>query len=128
MPLPNRETKLSNKDAAAIYQDGLAAYETGRFLDAIGLLCQIAESSNLAATLARFYLSQAHLQQGLFHLRAGQHADSARHLTAAQRLNPESAGMSRYLIQCHVGQRRFDLAAATIEREHANDQSSADAT
>jgi len=114
--------RQSNQNAAAIYQQGLAAYETGRSLDAIELLSRIAETSSLPATLARFYLGQAYLRQGLVELEAGRYADAAGYLTAARRINPDSVGLSRYLITCHAGLGRFDMAAAEIERSQATNQ------
>lgn len=103
-------------NAARVYQEGLAAYETGRYCDAIAKLSALAEDRSLPGTLARFYLSQAHLQQGISELNGGNYAVAARHFSESRRINPDSAGLSNYLTACHVGQGRFDLAAAEIER------------
>lgn len=104
----------------AAYQSGLAAYETGRYLEAIRLLGPVAEGGNLPATLARFYLGQAHLKQGIAELRAGRFAQAAEHLSIARRINPDSGSLPRYLADCYVGLSRFDMAAREIEQDRSN--------
>lgn len=111
---------------AAIYQTGLAAFESGRFEEAVKQLATIAESKNLCATLARFYLGQAHLRLGIDRLRAGKHAEALNHLNASRQFNPDSSTLSRYLAACYAGQRRFDLAAAEIERDETTGRPDAD--
>ncbi len=105
-------------NAAALYQQGLAAFETGRYLEAIEKLSAIGEGpgKNLPATLARFYLGQAHLQQGLIDLTARRFAEAAAHFAESRRNNPDSKDLSSYLTTCYLGQGRFDLAAAEMER------------
>lgn len=107
---------LTPAQAAAIYQRGLAAFETERYADAVELLSAIADAGSLTGTLARFYLGQAHTHCGVADLKAGRHAAAARHFNAARTINPDSANLSRYLAACHVGNGRFDLAAMEIER------------
>lgn len=102
--------------AAATYQQGIAAFETGRYPEAIEKLSDIAEQDTLPGTLARFYLGQAHMKQGIAELNAKEFASAARHFAEARRINPDSAGLSKYIIACHVGQGRFDMAAGEIER------------
>lgn len=102
--------------AAAIYQKGIAAFETGRYSEAIELLASIAEQSSLPATLAKFYLGQAHMKQGIRELNAKSFAPAARHFAEARRINPNSEGLSKYIIACHVGQGRFDMAADELEK------------
>jgi tetratricopeptide (TPR) repeat protein len=103
--------------AASQYQTGLAAYEQGRYRDAIDLLSSLSGQHSLPGTLATFYLGQAHLKQGLADLHAGRYDDAAKHLAAARRINPESAGLSRYLTAAYVGQNRFDQVADELTRE-----------
>ena len=114
----------SQRNAAAAYQSGLAAFEQGRLVEAIELLTAIADLHNLSGTLARFYLGQAHLQHGLNELRMGRYASAARHLTSAREINPTTAGLARYLVACHVGRGRYDLAA--VELEKAQDENRGD--
>ncbi len=104
------------KNAAAAYQAGLATFEQGRYAEAVEMLSAIAEGASLPATLARFYLGQAHLQLGIGEFRLGHYASAAKHFTAARALNPGSADLSRYLLACHVGRGRFDKAAEELER------------
>jgi tetratricopeptide (TPR) repeat protein len=109
------------------YQRGLAAYETGQYPRAIEALAQIAERRHLPGTLARFYLGQAHLQQGIVDLDAGRHAEAARHFSEARRINPAAPGLSEYLTRCHLGQRQYELAAAEMERDGASSAATTDA-
>lgn len=106
-------------NAAALYQQGLSAFETGRYLEAIEKLTAIGEGRNLPATLARFYLGQAHLQQGLADLTDQRFAEAASHFAESRRINPDASGLSSYLTTCYLGQGRFDLAAAEMERSIA---------
>ncbi len=105
--------------AAAVYQAGLAAFEAGRYGEAIETLTTIAEENSLPGTLARFYLGRAHLQEGVSELNAGLYSRAAAHFAEARRINPDSTGLSSYIAACHVGQGRFDLAAAAMEQERA---------
>jgi tetratricopeptide (TPR) repeat protein len=109
--------KTPSQSATATYQAGLAAFEQGRYPEAIELLSTIADQRNLPSTLGRFYLGQARFHQGISELRLGRCAAAARHLTAARQANPGSANLSRYLLACHVGRGRFDLAAAELEKD-----------
>jgi len=114
---PGRGRKTGhNRNAAATYQAGIAAFEQGRYNEAVELLSAIAEQRSLPGTLARFYLGQTHLHHGIDELRLGRYASAARHLTAAREINPNSDDLSRYLLASHVGQGRFDLAAAELEK------------
>ncbi|MBN2561818.1 MAG: tetratricopeptide repeat protein [Phycisphaerae bacterium] len=123
--LPRRGRKPGkNGNAAATYQAGIAAFEQGRYAEAIRLLSSIADHRSLSGTLGRFYLSQAHMHLGISELRLGRHASAARHLTAAREINPGSVDLSRYLLACHVGRGRFDLAV--VELEKAQDQGRGD--
>ena len=108
--------------ATRLYQEGLAALEQGRYSDAIERLSRIRGGGNLPGTLASFYLGQAHARFGIEELRAGRYGSAAKHLTEAREINPESGGLSKYLVRCFVGQRRFDLAAVELEKEPARHQ------
>ena len=116
MPVEPRSPGTPAEDAR-IYQRGLAAFEAGQYRDAVELLEQVAASANLSATLARFYLGQAHMHVGIEELRAGRHAQAVRHFNIARESNPESSTLSRYIAAAYASQRRFDLAAAEIERD-----------
>jgi tetratricopeptide (TPR) repeat protein len=126
MNLNPHQGKTSAREAAALYQKGLAAFETGRYLEAIESLSTIAHQRGLPGTLAGFYLGQAHMNHGINELRAGRYDDAAEHLTAARRINPDSADLWRYLTISHVKRNRFDLAAS--ELENARQRDSADET
>ena len=119
--MPKKEPPSSSRlNAHAAYQSGLAAYETGRFLEAIELLTPVAEGGNLPATLARFYLGQAHMQQGIAELSTGNYSAAAEHLATARTINPDSGSLPRYLADCYIGLGRFDMAAREIEQDRGN--------
>jgi tetratricopeptide (TPR) repeat protein len=109
------ESSSKRPNLHAAYQAGLAAYETGRYAEAIGLLAPLAEQTSLLGTLARFYLGQAHMQQGIAELRARRFREAAEHLARARQLNPDSGSLPRYLADCYAGLNRFDMAAREIE-------------
>lgn len=104
----------------AAYQAGLAAFETGRYSEAIELLASVAEEAGLPATLARFYLGQAHMQQGIVDLRARRFREAAEHLAKARQFNPDSGSLPRYLTDCYVGLNRFDMAAREMEADDSS--------
>ncbi len=118
--------KIPRRAAAAVYQRGIAAYEMGRFQEAIETLTPIAAENDLAGTLAAFYLGQAHLRLGLEDMQAGRYGAAAAHLTRARRTNPSCRNVWQHLTACHIGQGRFDLAAAELQR--ARDVGDADDT
>ncbi|MFQ5430107.1 MAG: tetratricopeptide repeat protein [Phycisphaerae bacterium] len=122
----DRYPKQPHGKAARAYQEGLVAFEAGRYRDAIALLSSIPEDCGLCATLARFYLGQARQRQGLLDLRAGRHTEAIRQFGAARRINPDSADLSRYLAASYAGQGRFDLAAVEYERGDAADTGDVD--
>jgi len=115
-----------SRHPAAIYQEGMAAYETGRFLEAIRLLESIINQRGLPATLAKFYLGQAHMRQGIVEIEAGRYAGAAAHLSKARTINPDTPSLSRYLAVCYAAEQRFDLATLELEREESS--GSGDAT
>ncbi len=116
---------LSPSDIQDIYQRGIAAYETGRYSEAIALLESLGETRGLAANLAHYYLGQAHMRLGMAELSAGRHAEAARHFNAARAINPNAASFSKHISACYAADRRFDLAASELEREQlrAGDES-----
>jgi tetratricopeptide (TPR) repeat protein len=121
MNLDHHQSKVPAKEAAAIYQRGLAAFETGRYPEAIDLLAIIAQQRSLPGTLAGFYLGQAHMRHGINELQAGRYEDAAEHLTAARRINPDSVDLWRFLTVSHVKRGRPDLAATELENaRHRN--------
>ncbi|MEK6644129.1 MAG: tetratricopeptide repeat protein [Planctomycetota bacterium] len=109
----------ANRSPAAAYQAGLAAFETGRYDEAIGLLEPIASERGLASTLARFYLGQAHLKLGVDQLNGTEYGAAAKSFLAAREINPDSTDLSRYLARCHAALRQFDLVANELERDQA---------
>jgi len=118
--LPGRgKDKGGDAHAAATYQVGLAAFEAGRFREAIEHLSRIADQRNLAATLARFYLGQAYLRLGIAELRNQDYEAASRHLAEARRINPDSVGLATYLAACHRARGRLDAAVGELEREQA---------
>ena len=123
MDLNPHQGKASAKEAAGLYQKGLAAFETGRYPEAIELLSAVAQQRGLPGTLAGFYLGQAHMNHGISELRAGRYDAAAEHLTAARRINPDSVDLWRYLTVSHVRRGRFDLAASELENAKQRDPS-----
>ncbi len=111
-----RKDTLSPAVAATIYRDGMNAYDRGDFAEAIDTLSRLNSSHALSNTLARFYLGQAYHKLGLQCLRDGQHAEAVEHLTKARDINPEAQGLPGHLAAAFAGQRRYDLAAAELER------------
>jgi len=107
--------RMTPVEAAVLYRDGLVAFEANDFETAIAHLSQIEDACSVSSTLARFYLGQSHLNFGIELLNAGRHAAAIHHFNTARRLNPEAAGLSRYLAACHAAQRNFGLAASEIE-------------
>jgi|CXWL01.1.fsa_nt_gi tetratricopeptide (TPR) repeat protein len=107
----------SNAARASLYQTGIAAFETGRYAEAIEALATVAETNGLPATLAKFYLGQAHMKEGVAQLQAGCFESAVRHLAAARTINPDSSSLAAYLAACHVGLNQFDMAAQEYERQ-----------
>ncbi len=103
-------------EANATYERGLSAYEDGDYAGAVEHLSQIANDAGLTGTLASFYLGEAHARLGAAALQAARHADAIAHLSTARKLNPQSAGLSRYLAACYAGLSRYDWAAAELEK------------
>lgn len=108
--------RMTSAEAAALYRDGLAAFEAHDFQEAISLLGRIEDSASLSSTLAKFYLGQSHLKLGVHLLNEGRHAEAIPHFNTARHLNPDAAGLSRYLAACYAAQRQYDLAAAELEK------------
>ena len=82
--------RMSPAEAAGLYRDGLAAFETGDYEAAISALSQIDDSCSLSSTLAKFYLGQSHLKFGIEQLNNARHDVALHHFNAARRLNPEA--------------------------------------
>jgi tetratricopeptide (TPR) repeat protein len=113
--------RMSPADAAALYREGLAAFEAGDFERAISQLSQIDDGCSVSSTLAKFYLGQAHLKFGIAMMNNGKHAVAIHHFNTARRLNPDAAGLSKYLATCYVAQRKFDMAVDEFDRSPDSD-------
>jgi len=66
--------------------------------------------------LRRYHAGQQELRRGVCLLNAGQYDQAARAFTAAVAANPQGLSLPRLLAACHVGDGRFDLAAANLEQ------------
>lgn len=108
--------RMSPAEAAALYREGLSAFEAGDFERAISQLSQIDDGCSVSSTLAKFYLGQSHLKFGIEQMNAGKYVVAVHHFNAARRLNPEAAGLSKYLATCYAAQRKFDMAADELDR------------
>jgi len=98
------------------YRLGMAAYEAGRFAEAIRHLTPLASGKRKAqALLSRFYLGQAHHHLAVQLLERRRFAEAAGHFQAAAGANPAGGGVARFLAACHVGTGQFDLAAREFE-------------
>jgi len=100
---------------AADYQLGVAAYECGRFSEAVALLGRVAERRDAAGTLARFYFGQAHLQLGLGELRSRRFKQAIQHLQAAATADGARGDLARHLAAAYAGDGRYDLASREFE-------------
>lgn len=108
--------RMSPAEAAGLYRDGLAAFESGDYERAISQLSQIDDGCSVSSTLAKFYLGQAHLKFGIELMNGGKHVVAIHHFNTARRLNPDAAGLSKYLATCYVAQRNFDMAVEEFDR------------
>lgn len=113
--------RMSPAEAAALYREGLSAFEAGDYERAIGQLSQIDDGCSVSSTLAKFYLGQSHLKHGIELMNDGRHVQAVHHFNVARRLNPDAAGLSRYLATCYAAQRKFDLAADELDRSPDSD-------
>ncbi|MCA9255937.1 MAG: tetratricopeptide repeat protein [Phycisphaerales bacterium] len=113
--------RMSPAEAAALYREGLAAFETGDYERAIERLSQIDDGGSVSSTLAKFYLGQSHMKLGVELMNAGNHVSAIHHFNTARRLNPDAAGLSKYLATCYAAQRKFDRVADEFERSPDSD-------
>jgi tetratricopeptide (TPR) repeat protein len=120
---PKQRTAGGNAEKASLYQAGIACLETGRFAEAIEKLSIVAESNGLPATLAKFYLGQAHMKEGLAQLQNGRFESAARHLATARTINPDSGSLAAYLAACLTNLKQFDMAVQEYERQGTDDLS-----
>ncbi len=99
------------------YRLGMAAYRGRRYKQAIELLAPLASdtSDRQRQLLCRYYLGQAHYQMGVRRFEEQRFTEAARHFQAAASLNSSGGGFARFLVACHVGTQRFDLAARELE-------------
>lgn len=92
------------------YQLGMAAYNAGRYAEAIGRLEPLLAEQGVTGLLSRFYLGQAHHQVALEYFRQMAYRQAASHFELAAQLNPLGGGVERFLAACYVKSGRFDLA------------------
>ncbi|HOA72940.1 MAG TPA: tetratricopeptide repeat protein [Phycisphaerae bacterium] len=106
------------------YRQGMAAYNAGRYGQAIERLGPLATEPGLTGLLSRFYLGRAHHAAALEHFRRLRFREAAGHFEAAARWNPHGGGMERFLVACHVRTGRIDLAIDTLRSalaQHGDD-------
>ncbi len=99
------------------YRLGMAAYRGKRYAQAIELLGPLASDAGdrQRQLLCRYYLGQAHYQMGVRRFEEQRFTEATRHFQAAASLNASGGGFARFLVACHVGTQRFDLAARELE-------------
>ncbi|UCD29968.1 MAG: tetratricopeptide repeat protein [Planctomycetota bacterium] len=98
------------------YRLGMSAYNAGRYREAIEHLTSLVEGEKgTIALLSRFYLGQAHYRLALDCFKEQQYAQATQHFQAAARINPLGGGFARFLVACHVGTGRYDLAGHELE-------------
>ncbi len=79
--------------------------------------CETAAAhGGVAAALQRYYEAQDHLRRGVCLLNAGAYDAAAAQFSAALLLNPDHAGLPRYLAACCLPERRYSAAAAHLRR------------
>lgn len=99
------------------YRLGMAAFNAGQYDRAIEQLTPLASdgTDRQQQLLCRYYLGQAHYRQGVRRFEEQRFTEATRHFQAAASFNASGGGFARFLIACHVGTRRFDLAARELE-------------
>lgn len=99
------------------YRSGMAAYDAGRFIEAIEHLAPLAKGGRgTVSVLSRFYLGQAHYRLAHGHFEARRFADAARHFQASASANPSGGDFARFLAVCHVGMGQLDRASEDFDR------------
>lgn len=99
------------------YRLGMAAYRAGRHEKTIELLTPlISDNSSIQQVLlCRYYLGQAHYRLGIRMFERQSYAQATHHFQTAAGLNACGGGFARFLVACHVGSQRFDLAARELD-------------
>jgi len=92
------------------YGQGMAAYNAGRYDEALGRLEALVNVSGATGVLSRFYLGRTHQQVALDHFRRHRFKEAASHFEAAARWNPLGGGVERFLAACYVRTGQLDLA------------------
>jgi len=98
------------------YRLGMSAYKAGRYAEAVGYLTPLVTGDGgITGLMIRFYLglSHYHIAVGLFKDR--RYDEAVRHFQTAARLNSSGGSLARYLVACHVGTGRYDLAGRELE-------------
>lgn len=79
------------------------------------------ERGETTELLKRYFEGQQQLRRGICLLNAGQYDPAIEAFSTAARLNPQSRPLPVLLTACYVGQGRYDLAAAQMERHSRNE-------
>lgn len=94
----------------------MSAYHTGRYEKAIELLTPLATMNNSPqGLLARFYLGQAHYRLGARLFETQKYQDATRHFQNAAGVNASGGGVARFLVNCYLADRRYDMAVRELE-------------
>jgi len=96
------------------YEAGMAAFSAHRYEDALAYLEPLADGHEPQNTVARFYVSLAHLRLGMQRMHARRFAAAAEHFRRAASVNPVTGGLCRYLATCYIALHRDDLAAEQL--------------
>lgn len=107
---------MEHTAAASAYEAGMTAFNAGDYLRALLHLEPIQDGVSVRATLARFYVGQAHLRLGIQQFQKSRFAAAAAHFRRAADHNPGGGGLCRYLATCFVALGRWDNATAQLER------------
>ncbi len=104
------------------YQSGMAAYNAGRYTDAIEQLTGLLSDGHCStAMLSRFYLSQSHFKLAGEHFRSQRYNQAASHYAAAAQANPSAGGFPGYLAACYLRSGQTTAADREMERMLAAD-------
>ncbi|HSW47003.1 MAG TPA: tetratricopeptide repeat protein [Phycisphaerae bacterium] len=99
------------------YRLAMAAYHAGRYEKAAELLGPLTAdgSDRQRQLLCRYYLGQSEYRLGIRRLEQQRYAEATRHFQAAASMNAGGGGFARFLVACHFGTRRLDLASRELE-------------
>lgn len=99
------------------YRLGMAAFHASRYEKAIELLTPLTSDNTdrQRQLLCRYYLGQSHYREGVRRFEEQRFTEATKHFQAAASLNASGGGFARFLIACHMGTQRFDLAVRELE-------------